>query len=212
MPTHMLFSLRSFSRCAAVFGAVVVVAALGACGVPPPDRLEITPPTPIKSTEQGTQTRLGIEAYKGVSAWKAGKEPLAVSWKTTNPAVADVSADGVVTSTGSGTAQITASVPGASGVAVVATVDVNNVMVSSVEVSGDFPAKFRLSSPPVTLKVLVKDEKGQLIDKPKLTFSATDYCVEATPDGIVHPLAVGECGVVVESAGKRASVALDVKE
>jgi len=206
-------SLRPLPRCAAILSAsAVVVAALGACGVPPPDRLEITPPTPIHDTEQGTQHKLGITAFKGVSAYDDSKAPLVVSWKSSNPAVADVSADGTVTSTGSGKAQVTASVPGKSGTAVVATVDINNSMVSVVEASGDFPAKFRLSSPPVTLKVLVKDEKGQIIDKPKLTFSATDYCVEATPDGIVHPLAVGECAVVVESAGKRASIPLDVKE
>jgi len=213
MPAHMsLFSLRPLSRCTALSAVVVAVAALGACGVPPPDRLEISPPTAILSTEQGSQHQLGVVAFKGVTGYDDSKAPLVVTWKTSNAAVADVSAAGLVTATGSGKAQVTASVPGKGGAPITATVDVSNSMVSSVEASGDFPAKFRLSSPPVTLKVLVKDEKGQIIDKPKVTFSATDYCVEATPDGIVHPLAVGECAVVVESAGKRASIPLDVKE
>jgi hypothetical protein len=64
----------------------------------------------------------------------------------------------------------------------------------------------------VTLTVVVKDEKGNVVPNPKLTFRASDYCVEATPDGIVHPMAVGECSVIVESAGKTAKLDLDVKE
>ena len=210
MDAHMpLPQLTFLSRPAA---AVAFAALLGACGAPPPDRLEITPATPIKNTEAGTQTKLKVAAYRGVADYDDSKAPLVVSWKSTNPAVAEVAADGTVTSTGSGKAQITASVPGKAGAPVTASVDVNNVMVSTVEMTGEFPAKFKLSSAPVTVKVLVKDEKGQIIDKPKLSFKATDYCVEVSPDGIVHPLAVGECAVVVESAGKTAKIDLNVLE
>ena len=187
-----------------------VFAAVAGCGVPPPDRLELVPPTPIRNTEAGVTTKLVVQAYKGVVAYDESKAPLVVSWKSSNPAVAEVNADGAVTSVGSGTAQITASVPGANKAAITATVDVTNVIVSTVEATGDFPAKFKLNSPPVTLKVVVKDEKGQVIDKPRLKFSASDYCVEATPDGVVHPLAIGECDVIVESAGKRAKISLNV--
>jgi hypothetical protein len=117
-----------------------------------------------------------------------------------------------VTTTGSGKAVITASVATGKDTNITASVDVDNVFVSTVEVTGDFPKPFRLSSKPVPLTVVVKDEKGQVIEKPRLKFSATDYCVEVGPDGVVAPLAVGECAVVVESAGKRASIPLDVRE
>ena len=74
------------------------------------------------------------------------------------------------------------------------------------------PKPFRLSSKPVPLTVVVKNEKGMVVPKPTLKMRATDYCVEVTPEGVVHPLAVGECAVVVEIAGKSARIDLDVKE
>ena len=194
--------------------AFIVAAALSviACGTPPPDRLEVDPPTPIKATEPGSQTQLKVKAFRGITAYDDSKAPLVVTWKSSDAAVADVNATGLVTARGSGKAVITASVPGKGGAAVEATVDVANVMVSTVEMTGPFPPKFRLSSPPVQLSVVVKDEKGQVVEKPKLTFKASDFCVEVTPDGVVHPLAVGECDAIVEVAGKSARIALDVKE
>jgi hypothetical protein len=194
--------------------AFIATAALGvtACGTPPPDRIEIDPPTPIKATEPGAQSTLKVNAFRGVAAYDDSKAPLVVSWKTSDPGVADVNQNGEVTARGSGKAVITASVPGKGGAAVEANVDVHNVMVSTVEMSGPFPPKFRFSSPPVQLAVVVKDEKGAVVEKPKLNFRASDHCVEVTPDGLVHPLAVGECDVIVEVAGKSARVPLDVKE
>jgi hypothetical protein len=42
-------------------------------------------------------------------------------------------------------------------------------------------------------------------------FRATDYCVEVDEDGTVHPLAIGECDVVVTSANATARVKFDVR-
>ncbi len=191
---------------------------VGACGVPPPDRLEITPPTPIRATEQGSQYTLKAHAYRGIVDHDEKKAPLTFAWKSSDPAVAQVSADGVVTATGSGKAVVTASVatiggkPFTTATAVSADVDVTNTIVSTVEAVGDFPKPFKLSSKPVTLTVTVKDEKGQVVQGPKVSFKASDYCVEVTADGLVHPLAVGECSIFVECAGKRATIPLDVRE
>jgi hypothetical protein len=214
MPLVAFFSpFRLPATTGHVFAAVVVVAALvGGCGVPPPDRLEIVPPTMIKANEVGASTKLATHAFRGVAAHDDTKAPLVVTWTSSDAAVATVDAGGTVTATGSGKAKITASVPGAGGQAVTAEVDVVNVIVSSVSATGDFPKKFRLDSPPVRLTVVVKDEKGNVVEKPKVTFRATDYCVQADPDGVVAPLAVGECSVIVESAGKTAKIDLDVKE
>lgn len=192
--------------------AAFALAASLACGVPPPDRLEVVPPTPIKSVEQGRTFPLKIAAFRGVAAHDDKKAPLTVTWKSSDTSVADVGDDGVVTTTGSGKAVITATVATGKDSSISATVDVDNVFVSTIEASGDFPKPFRLSSKPVPLTVVVRDEKGNVIEKPRLKFSASDYCVEVGPDGIVAPLAVGECSVNVESAGRRASIALDVRE
>ena len=52
--------------CLVLCGALSLAAVLGGCGVPPPDRLEITPPTPIRATEQGSQYTLKAHAYRGI--------------------------------------------------------------------------------------------------------------------------------------------------
>jgi lactocepin len=184
----------------------------GSCGVPPPDRLEIDPPTPIKADELGKTYELKAHAFRGIVAHDDAKAPLVVTWTSSDPAVASVDSHGKVAATGSGKAKIEASVPGAAGKPVVADVVVDNLIVDSITATGDFPKPFKLDSKPVQLTVVVKNEKGVVVDKPKLKFRATDYCVEATPEGMVHPLAVGECAVVVELAGKTAKIDLDVKE
>ena len=207
------------TRASLFFGVAIfvsVVSVVTGCGVPPPDRLEIVPPTPIRATEQGSLFPLKVKAFRGIVDHDEQKGPLSYTWKSSDPSVADVTADGVVTSTGSGKAVISASVATMGGKpftgAVSADVDVTNVMVSVVEAVGDFPKVFKLSSEPVRLKVTVKDEKGQVLTGPKVTFKASDYCVEVTYEGVVHPLAVGECSVIVECAGKRATIPLDVRD
>ncbi len=196
------------SACAGLSAALFVVG----CGVPPPDRLEIIPPTPIKSDELGRTVSLTTQAYRGVAEHDDNKAPLTVTWTSSDPAVASVDAQGTVNVTGSGKAKITASVPGGAGKPVSADVDVDNLVVQSVEAKGDFPKPFKLSSKPVPLTIVVKNEKGVVVAKPLVKMRATDYCVEVTPEGVVHPLAVGECSVVVDIAGKSARIDLDVKE
>jgi len=199
--------LRSF------FAVVVFSACLAgvACGVPPPDRLEITPPAAIKSQEMGQTFALKAKAWRGIVEHDDPKGPVAFTWASSDPGVATVDNSGTVTITGSGRAKITVSAAGRDGT-IREDVDVNNLIVDSVTATGDFPKKFRLDSPPVKLTVVVKNEKGVVIDKPKLRMSASDYCVEVTPEGMVYPLAVGQCSAIVEVAGKRAKIDLDVKE
>lgn len=196
-------------RSLALLALPVVVAA--ACGVPPPDRLDIISAAVIRKNETGKTETLTIRAYRGVKEHDYDKAPLTVTWTSSDPSVATIDAAGLLTSTGSGKATITASVPGANETKLTATVPVENVIVSSVEAKGEFPKSFKLDSPPVQLVVTVKDEKGNVVDHPKLKFRTTDYCVDVGADGLVRPLAVGECSVVVESAGKTAKIDLDVK-
>ncbi len=60
--------------------------------------------------------------------------------------------------------------------------------------------------------VVVKDDKGNVIPKPKVLYRALDYCVEVSEDGLLTPLADGECQVSVTVADQSAKVWLDVKE
>jgi hypothetical protein len=192
--------------------AAAVLALAVACGVPPPDRIDIIAPGTLRGQELGKSETLSIRAFRGVQEHDYARAPLKVTWTSSDTSVARVDEGGVMTITGSGKAEITASVPGANEKMLTASVPVDSLIVSSVEATGDFPKVFTLSSPPVPLTVVVKDEKGNMLVKPKVKFRATDYCVDVSPDGIVRPLAVGPCSVVVEIAGKNAKIDLDVKD
>ncbi|MBM4281058.1 MAG: hypothetical protein FJ137_09960 [Deltaproteobacteria bacterium] len=182
-----------------------------ACGVPPPDRIEIAAPATLRATELGKTETLTIRAYRGVREHDYAKAPLTVTWTSSDPDVVLIDAGGVLTVTGSGKATVTASVPAGADKTLTTEVPVEHTIVSTVEMKGEFPANFKLDSPPVKVTVVVKDEKGNVVEQPKLKFRATDYCVDVGPDGLVRPLAVGTCGVVVECAGKTARIDLDVK-
>jgi hypothetical protein len=191
---------------------VLSVLVVAACGPTAPDRIAIVGNAVIHATEVGKTESLGVSAFHGLTPIDDRKAPLAVTWTSSDTSVATVDAAGLVTSTGSGKATITASVPGADDKAVSAIAVVENVIVSTVEATGAFPKKFTLNSPPVQLTVVVKDDKGNVVEHPKLKFRATDYCVDVSADGLVRPLAVGDCKVVVESGSKAAKIELDVLE
>jgi hypothetical protein len=194
------------------FSVVLPLALSAGCGVPPPDRIDIVAPGTLHFEETGKTMPLSVRAFRGVKEHDYEHAPLTVTWSSSDPSVVTVDGKGVVTATGSGRAQVNASVPGGNDTTLAATVPVENVMVSTVEAKGDFPNKFSLTSPPVTLAVVVRDEKGDAVASPRVKYRATDYCVDVSPDGVVRPLAVGECSVVVEIAGKTAKIDLDVKE
>ena len=118
-------------RSLALLALPIVVAA--ACGVPPPDRIDIVSPATIRKNEVGKTETLTIRAYRGVKEHDYDKAPLTVTWTSSDPSVATIDAAGLLTSTGSGKATITASVPGANETKLTATVPVENVIVSSVE-------------------------------------------------------------------------------
>ena len=194
-----------------LYAAAVVAVSVVACGAPPPDRLEITPPLPIKSDELGQQFSLKVKAFRGRIDHDEAKAPLTFTWTSTDPTVATVDANGTVSITGTGKAKVVVSVKGEGGKDVSADVDVNNLIVGSVEATGDFPKVFKLDSKPVPLTIVVKNEKGAVVEKPQLRMRSSDYCAEVTPAGVVYPLAVGECDIIVECAGKSAKIHLDVK-
>ncbi len=201
--------MKSFA--AASVASIAAFFVLSGCGVPPPDRLEMVPPTPIKSDELGQQFKLKVKAYRGIVEHDENKLPLDLAWSSSDAAVASVDQSGGVAITGTGKAKITATARLKDGKGISVDVDVNNLIVDSVTASGDFPKVFKLDSKPVPLTVVVKNEKGVVVEKPLLKMRASDYCAEVTPDGIVHPLAVGECDIIVECAGKSAKIHLDVK-
>ena len=180
-----------------------------ACGVPPPDRLEIVPRTRLKATRPGVEHRLRVDVFRGVRPMP-GEWP-ALRWSSSDASVARVDARGVVTAIGSGRATITASLPGAGGRDVVDSVDVDNSFVAAVVIDGSFPKSLRVRDDAVPLKVIVSDEKGNPVQRPLIQSGSTGPCVEVRADGMVFPMERGACGIVVTCADVTTRVDVKVR-
>lgn len=189
----------------AVVAAVVAVGALTfGCAEQLPERLALDPAGPFKMEKKGEK-----ETTK-VAAFLKNKRPyvkaVPADWQSNDTSVATV-ADGVITATGSGKTQITVTAWG-----LTTTADVNVTIVGSVEVVNDVPKPFKLKAKPHQLKVTVKDDKGNVIEKPLVRYKATNYCVEVSDDGVLLPLADGDCDVVIECADKSTKIKIETRE
>ena len=191
-----------------VIRALLLVASVGslvACSETPPDRLAMDPSGPFHFEKKGQTEEVKIAAF-------AGKQPyvkkVPAEWKSSDTSVATVDDNGKITSTGSGKTTITATAWGVS-----TTAEVTSRIVGSLAVKDDVPKVIRLNGKPVQLHVIVKDDKGNVIEKPeRVIYRATDYCVEVSDDGLMKPLTEGDCDVVVNVADQYARVKLSVKE
>jgi hypothetical protein len=172
----------------------VALAFLTACEKQPPARLEISPSGKINMVKKGAKETLQVMAYdKKNRPWI---EELKTTWESSDDSVITVSAAGEVAAVGSGDAKVVARAEGLE-----ASVDAHVIIVGSVEIAEDTPKKLKMLKQDIVLKVTVKDDKGNLIEKPQLTFTASDYCVDVDPSGKVHPQSVGRCSVRVSSRG-----------
>jgi hypothetical protein len=200
----MIICKRVLGSPALALAALFCVSAVAACEPPKPDRIALDPAGPFRFTKRGESETVRPAAFIGKKPYVRKGD---MNFKSSDPSVATVDENGVISATGSGDAVITAEVFGLQ-----TTAAVNVVIVGSVEVAETLPKPFRLKHKPQQLKVVVKDDKGNVIDKPKVSFRATDYCVEVDDDGLVSPLADGDCDIIVSSADKSARLKLEVRE
>lgn len=169
-----------------------------------PARLSLRPAGPFQMTRVGETEQVKPMAYDDKS--RPFAQALEVIYRSSDESVARVSSDGTITATGSGEATITAEAEGVSAAASIAV-----QVVGSVEIVGDPPATLKFGGNEYALQVVVKDDKGRPIERPKLSFAASDYCVEVSPTGVVRPLTVGACEVEVRAADKTAHHAFRVR-
>jgi hypothetical protein len=189
---------------AAVAVAALAVVTLAACAEKQPDRLALDPSGPFKFDKKGQTEEVKIMAFTGKQPFVA---PVPVTYASSDTTVATVDDKGVITCTGSGKATITAS-----AWSLTTTAEVSATVVGSIEVKQDAPKPMKLNSKGHQLTVVVKDDKGNVIEKPKVMYRATDYCVEVSDDGFLKPLTDGECDVVVSAADQSARIKLEVRE
>jgi hypothetical protein len=175
-----------------------------ACAEQMPERLALDPSGPFKMDKKGEK-----ETTK-VAAFMKNKRPyvkaVPADWQSNDTSVATIE-NGVITATGSGKTTVTATAWG-----LTTSADVEVVIVGSVEVVNDVPKPFKLKAKPHPLKVTVKDDKGNVIAKPLVRYKASNYCVEVSDDGVLSPLADGDCDVIIESADKSTKIKIETRE
>jgi hypothetical protein len=186
---------------------------LTACGDTPPAKLALDPKGPFSFTKIGEIEQVKVAAFDGKGMPYTRKGAVPVEYSSSDESVVKVSPSGEIMATGSGKAQVKATAWG-----IDTTADASVRIVGSIEVvdpagtTKKAPKHVRLKDKPFPVRVVVKDDKGVVIEKPKVLYKALDYCVETDDEGVLTPLTEGECGVRVTAADKSATLWLDVKE
>jgi uncharacterized protein YjdB len=130
----------------------------------------------------------------------------AVTWASSNVAVATVSATGVVTGRAAGTATISASSGGKSGSA---TVTVVPVPVGSLSIAP--PAATLVPSQVVVLTSIVRDANNVVVNDRSVTWTSSNTAVATVaPNGTLTALAVGTAAITATSEGKTGASAITV--
>src|SRR5437899_441446 len=151
----------------------------------------------------GTTTQLTATPKDANGAALSGR---AVTWATSNAAIATVSASGVVTGVAAGSATITATSEGQSGTSAIT---VTNVPVASVTVS---PTAAGVTVGATTqLTATPKDANGTALSGRVVTW-ATSNAAAATvsASGLVTGVAAGSATITATSEGKSGSAAITV--
>lgn len=130
----------------------------------------------------------------------------AVSWATSNPAVASVSATGIITGVAPGTAAITATVEGKTATA---TVNVTPVPVATVSVAPGTSKVYVGQS--VNLAATPRDSAGGALTGRSVTWSSTNSAVASvSATGVVTALAPGSATITATVEGKTGSATIQV--
>jgi serine/threonine-protein kinase len=152
---------------------------------------------PRAATEVGSSVRLGASAYDQRGSSMAGRS---FTWSSSDPRVAQVSADGLVTGIAEGTAEITASNGGRSGTA---TVDVSARPVASVALS---PGRGELQvGTTLQLSATARDDRGATLPGSEFSWRSSDPGVATVSrSGLVTAVAPGAATVTAASGGASA--------
>lgn len=151
----------------------------------------------------GDTVRLSARAT--LSDGTAQDVPAAAAWQSSNAQVVRVSAGGLVTATGPGTAQVTATHQEMTGSEAVAVVTVTNVEVSADTVS------MKIGSP-TPLSALARRSNGSSIDVTGVaSWSSSDPAIaRVSSSGVVTALAPGRVAITARYNGASGSHAFSV--
>src|SRR5256712_814695 len=130
----------------------------------------------------------------------------AVAWASSNPALATISASGLVTGVAAGAVTITATSEGQSGTA---SVTVANVPVATVTVTPTAPNMYVGGT--VQLTATLKDASGNLLSGRTVTWTTSSSAVATvSASGLVTGVAVGAATITATSEGQSGTAAVTV--
>ncbi|MBI4822343.1 MAG: Ig-like domain-containing protein [Deltaproteobacteria bacterium] len=173
-----------------------------------PESTQLVPFVPT-FTEKNMSLRLRASAFDKLERYMG---PAKVKWTSSDPSVAVVAQDGLVTILSSGKAKITAE-----------TTETQTPLVASIEIPAAIPAKVKIDPPegdknPAEIhlgeikqfKAVVLNDRDEPIPDAKILWRSTTYAVTVTPTGEVEGAAMGETQLVAEHKSYSAKHALNV--
>jgi len=171
--------------------------------------VEKTPVASVVVTPPHVDAAPGGTAQFTAIAYDAAQNPLngrAITWSTSNGAVAAVDANGNMTAVGQGSATITATSEGKGGVA---TVTVSQAAVATVAVT---PAPLSMSVGQTTqLAATLKDASGNVLNGRAVTWSSSNAGVATvSSSGLVTGVAAGPTTITATSEGKSGTAAVTI--
>jgi hypothetical protein len=198
------------SRFSARFAAPLALAAvvvIAGCSEKKASRLELDPPEKMAFRTKGKKTSIRVGVYDERD--KPFIRQPKIDFSSSDTTVAEVDEKGVVTSTGSGDAEITVSTLGVS-----ASLKVEVRIVGGIEFAKDMQTEARADPDKrLPIKFIVKDDKGRpMKDHPKVRFETTSACADAYSDATWVPYMEGECSLIARCLDFEASVRLKVKK
>ena len=195
-------------------GSATVAVRVDGASVNVPVTVTSTAAGPVASVVVGPSPlaiRVGASAQLSVVAKDAAGNLLAgrpVTFTTSNPAVASVSASGVVTGIAAGSATVTATVDGVSAPVAVG-VTAEPAAVSGIVITpSPLTLRVGLSAP---LTVVAKDAAGNLLGGRAVTFTASNPAVASvSASGVVTAHAVGSAAITATVEGVSATIVVTV--
>jgi len=213
-----LIAFRGTLNSDAVFGGQSNVASASTTALPPPP--PPPPPPPVQTVTTVTVTppsaSVGVGGNTTLQATVKDQNGTvmsgqAITWSTSDAAVATVNSSGVVTGVGAGSATITATCAGKSGTSAITVTAAPPPppVVTTVTVSP--PSASIVAGNTTTLQATVKDANGNVMTGQSIAWSTSNANVATVSStGVVTGVAAGSATITATCAGKSGTSAITV--